>query len=112
MNDYKSLFEQYNQLIENCIVAKILSSCVSDDTLEMVISFQMIILEYLLVRYAIFLKYCMNKNKELDEEDIKDYIVAFSRIIGNNSEAVIDFIRDGFGQDVLEIGYLCFITLF
>jgi lysine-N-methylase len=111
-HDYKSLFEGYNQLIENCIVAKILSSCVSNDIEDMAISFQMIILEYLLVRYAIFLKYCMNKNKELDVEDIKDYIVAFSRIIGNNNEAVIEFIRDGFGEDVLEIGYLCFITLF
>lgn len=111
-HDYKSLFEQYNQLIENCIVSKILSSCVSDDIEEMTISFQMIILEYLLVRYAVFLKYCMNKNKEIDTQDIKDYIVAFSRIIGNNTEAVIEFFRDGFGEAILEIGYLCFITLF
>jgi len=111
-HDYKSLFEQYNQLIENCIVSKILSSYVSNDIEEMTISFQMIIIEYLLIRYAVFLKYCMNKNKELYIEDIKDYIVAFSRIIGNNTEAVIEFFRDGFGKDVLDSGYLCFITLF
>lgn len=111
-HDYKSLFEQYNQLIENCIVAKILSSCISNDIEEMAISFQMIILEYLLVRYTIFLKYCMDENKEINEDDIKDYIVAFSRIIGNNTQAVIEFFKDGFGEDVLEIGYLCFITLF
>ena len=111
-HDYKSLFEQYNVLNENCIVSDILSSCVSNDIEEMTISFQMIILEYLLVRYAVFLKYCMNKNKEIDAQDIKDYIVAFSRIIGNNTEAVIEFLRDGFGEDVLEIGYLRFIALF
>jgi lysine-N-methylase len=110
--EYKGLFERYNVLIENFIASKILSSCVSDDIEEITISFQMIILEYLLVRYAVFLKYCMNKNKEIDAEDVKDYIVAFSRIIGNNTEAVIEFIRDGFDDDVLEIGYLCFITLF
>ena len=111
-HDYKNLFEKYNQLIENCIVTKILNSCVSNDIEEMAISFQMIILEYLFVRYAVFLKYCMDKNKEIDEEDIKDYIVAFSRIIGNNTQAVIEFFRDGFGEDILEIGYLYFITLF
>lgn len=111
-HEYKDLFEQHNLLIENCIVSKILSSCVSSDIEEMTISFQMIMLEYLLVRYAVFLKYCMNKNKGIDTEDVKDYIVAFSRIIGNNTEAVREFIRDGFGEDVLEIGYLCFITLF
>jgi lysine-N-methylase len=110
--DYKSFYEQYNQLIENCIVAKIFSSSVSEDIEEMLLSFQMIILEYLLVRYAVFLRYCMNKGKKIDTEAIKDYIVAFSRIIGNNTEAVIEFIKDGFGEEILEIGYLCFITLF
>lgn len=113
-HEYKNLFEQYNVLIENCMVSKIVSSCVSNNFEEMTISFQMIILEYLLLRYAVFLKYCMNEDedKEIDIEDIKDYIVAFSRIIGNNTEAVREFIKDGFGEDVLEIGYLCFITLF
>ncbi|NKF08736.1 flagellin lysine-N-methylase [Clostridium gasigenes] len=111
-HDYKSLFEEHNKLIENCIVAKILSSCVSNDVEEMAISFQMIILEYLLVRYAVFLKYCMNKNEKIDPEDIKDYIVAFSRIIGNNTDAMIEFFEDGFGKAVLEMGYFCFITLF
>ncbi|OOM06423.1 flagellin lysine-N-methylase [Clostridium saccharobutylicum] len=111
-HDYKSLFEQYNMLIENCILSDILSSCISDDIEEMTISFQMIAVEYLLVRYAVFLKYCMNENKEINVEDVKDYIVVFSRIIGNNTEAVIEFFREGFGEPVLEIGYLCFITLF
>lgn len=108
-NDYKSLFEQYSDFVENCIISKIFSNCISDDIEEMIISFQMIILEYLLLRYSLFLKYCM-ENK-IDEEDIKNYTVAFSRIIGNNTDAMIEFIRDGFGDDILEIGYLCFITL-
>lgn len=111
-DDYKNLFEQYNVLIENCIVSKILSNCISDDIEEMIISFQMIILEYLLVRYAVFLKYSMDQSKKINIEDIKDYIMVFSRIIGNNSEAVTEFLEDGFGGEILEIGYLCFITLF
>jgi len=111
-HDYKSLYEQYNVLIENCIVSDIVSSCVSNDIEELTISFQMIIIEYLLVRYAVFLKYYMNENNEIDIQDIKDYIVAFSRIIGNNTEAVEEFFRDGFGEAVLESGYLCFIALF
>lgn len=110
-NSYKELFNEYNDLIENCIVSKVLSNCVSDDIWEMLISFQMIILDYSLVRYALFLKYCMNEEK-LHIEDIKDYIVVFSRIIGNNTEAVKEFLQDGFGDTLLEIGYLCFISLF
>ncbi|WP_026887932.1 flagellin lysine-N-methylase [Clostridium beijerinckii] len=108
-NDYKIIFDQYNAFIENCIISKIFSNCISNDIEEMIISLQMIILEYLMLRYSLFLKYCVDK--EINEEDIKNYILAFSRIIGNNIDAMMEFIRDGFGDDVLEIGYLCFIAL-
>ena len=78
----------------------------------MILSFEIIILEYLLIRYALFLKYCISENEKLDIQDIKDYIVVFSRVIGNNYEAVIDFISEGFGSEILEIGYICFISLY
>ncbi|SHJ22726.1 lysine-N-methylase [Clostridium cavendishii DSM 21758] len=107
---FKRSFEEHNKLVENCIVSKILSSVVSNDIEEMIISFQMIILEYLLVRYAVFLKYCINEN--INTKDIKDYIVAFSRIIGNNTKAMVDFFEDSFGEVILELGYLSFIALF
>lgn len=110
--DYKNKFKQQNILVENCMVSKILSSCVSNDIEDMIVSFQLIVLEYFLMRYAVFLKCSMNESENIYLEDIKDYMVVFSRIIGNNAEAVSEFIRDGFDNDVLEIGYLCFISLF
>lgn len=111
-NKYKNLFKKYNEFIENWIVSDILSSCISNDIEELTISFELIILEYLLVRYAVFLKYCISKNEEIELQDIEDYIVVFSRIIGNNTESVVEFLREGFEAPVLEIGYLCFITIF
>lgn len=110
--EFKKLFEEQDNLIENCIVSKILSNCVDRDIEDITIAFQMIILDYLLVRYAVFLKYCMSDEGKIYVEDVKDYIVAFSRIIGNNTEAVKEFLIDGFGDAILENGYLCFITLF
>ncbi|HHD2751319.1 TPA: flagellin lysine-N-methylase [Clostridium perfringens] len=110
-SSYKEKFKEYDKLIEKCIVSKILSNCVSDDIEEMILAFQIIILEYLLMRYSVFLKYCISK-EEISIEEIKDYIVAFSRIIGNNTEAVLEFLREGFEDTILEIGYLCFISLF
>ena len=61
--DFEFLFKEYENLIENCIVSKVLSSCVSDDLEEMIISFEMIILEYLLIRHSVFLRYCINIKK-------------------------------------------------
>ena len=72
----------------------------------------MIIIEYLLVRYAVFLKCSITEGNDINTSDIKDYIVCFSRVIGNNSDSVIEFFEEGFGDPILEIGYLCLISLF
>ena len=42
---------------------------------------------------------------------VKDYIVIFSRIIGNNSDAVIEFLMDIFGNRILEFDYILSLTL-
>ena len=109
--DYKEKFKEFNGILEKCIISKIYSNCISDDMEDMTLSFQLIILEYLLVRYATFLKYCVN-DKKIQSEEVKDHILIFSRIIGNNVEGILDFLNDGFEESILEMGYLCFITLF
>ncbi len=109
--EYKEEFKEFNKLLEKCITSKIYSNCISDDIEDIILSFQLIILEYLLVRYSVFLNYCINGEK-IQSEKVKDYIVAFSRVIGNNTEAVLEFLSDGFEDPILEMGYLCFITLF
>lgn len=111
--EYKKLFNnKVYSLLENCIVSKIYSSCVCEDIEEMIIAYEMIIIEYLLIRYSVFLRYSSDRNNDIAKEDVKDYIVAFSRIIGNNTEAMVEFFEDGFDDSILELGYLCFIGLF
>ena len=109
---FKASFKEYNKLMENCIVSNILSISSNFDLKGFIINFQMIILEYLLVRYAVFLKKVMLEEDVIYKEYVKDYIMAFSRIIGNNAEAVEEFIMDGFNEELLDLGYLCFIGLF
>lgn len=109
--EVKDLFKEYDPLMENCIVSKVLSSCISDDLEEMIISLEIIILEYLFIRHAVFLNYCINENKEISIEDIKDYIVIFSRIIGNNSDAVMEFLLDMFEDEILDFDYISSLVL-
>ena len=108
---YINEFEKYDNLIENCIVSKIFSNCINDDIEEIALSFELIILEYILIRYAIFLKCCINKRNEVNIQDVKDYIVVFSRVISNNDEAVFEFLEEGFGHIILEYGYMRFIMM-
>lgn len=111
-DSFKHEFKEYSNLLQNCIITKVFSSCVSDDVEELTLSLQMIILQYLLVRYAVFLKCCKLQSKMISVDDVKDYIMCFSRVIENNIDSVIEFIEEGFGDPILEIGYLCFISLF
>lgn len=109
-DEFKVLYQKNNDFLENCIVSKVISSLVSDDIVDFVLSYQMILLEYILTRYALYLKYLTSN--EIEIEDIKNYIMAFSRIIGNNSEATEEFLEEGFGYPILETSYVSFITLF
>ena len=63
------------------------------------------------MRYTVFLKYYTNNKNEISIEDIKEYIVVFSRVISNNSEAVLEFLEDGFGKAILDIGYIKLIMI-
>ena len=47
---YKESFKEFEDLLKKCIISKIFSNCTSDDMEDMIISFQLIILEYLLTR--------------------------------------------------------------
>ncbi len=51
---YKESFKEFEDLLKKCIISKIFSNCTSDDMEDMIISFQLIILEYLLTRFCIF----------------------------------------------------------
>ena len=109
--EFKTLFKDYELLIENSIVSKVLSSCVSDDLEEMIISFEMIILEFLFIRHAVFLRYCVNAKEDINIQDVQDYIVIFSRIIENNCDAVIEFLLDIFESEILDFDYISSLTL-
>ncbi len=94
---YKESFKEFEDLLKKCIISKIFSNCTSDDMEDMIISFQLIILEYLLTRYSVFLNYCINDEK-IQREEIKNNIITFSRVIENNKDAVIEFLNDGFEE--------------
>lgn len=104
-NEFINLFDKEYKLIEKCIMAKILANCINEDIEEIAIGLELIILEYVLMRYSVFLKFLLGKGKKL-VQDIKDYIVVFSRIIGNNSDAVIEFIEDQYGDILCTSEYL------
>ncbi|MDD3173788.1 MAG: flagellin lysine-N-methylase [Herbinix sp.] len=121
-NDFKMEFVQYEKLMENCIISKIFANCVSEDIDEMLLAFQVVITEYIMVRYSVFLKslleekYCnesqpqttkkVRTNNIIPYNITRDYIVIYSRIIGYNADGIREFWEDSFEEAVWEFGYM------
>jgi len=105
-NDFKMVFTQYEKLIENCMVSKIFANCISDDINELIKSFQVVITEYVMVKYSAYLKWLIDDKKGINYNDIQNYIVVYSRIIGHNADGIIEFWKDNFDEAVWEFGYM------
>ena len=108
-NDFKKVFAQYDKLIENCIVSKVFGNCISDNIDDSIKSFQVVITEYVMVKYSAFLRWLINEKKEICFHDIQDYIVIYSRIIEHNSDGIIEFWKDNFDEALWEFGYMFLI---
>ena len=63
------------------------------------------------MRYSVFLKVFLG-DKENILQNIKDYIVVFSRVINNNFDAVVEFIEDQHEDILFSFEYLKNILLF
>lgn len=100
-DEFIDYFSKYNKFIEKCIVTKVLGNCLNEDIEEIAINLELIILEFVLLRYSVFL----GDNENL-LQNIKDYMVVFSRIIGNNSDAVVEFIEEQYGDILFTVEYL------
>jgi len=105
-NDFKMVFSQYDKLIENCIVLKVFSNCICDDIDEMIKSYQVVITEYVMVKYSTFLRWLINEKKEIHYNNVQDYIVVYSRIIEHNTDGIIEFWKDNFDEAIWEFGYM------
>ncbi len=102
---YRKKLEKYSLLIENCVVSKIFNMCKSSHLEDIINEFQLIIIEFILITYALFLNYLMEG--KVDNGAVKAYITVFSRIIGNNSEAVKEYFSDYEDDSILYMSTFC-----
>lgn len=106
--EFQTVFGRYEKLIENCLVSKVFAYCVSNDVDELLMSYQLVITEYVMIRYSAFLHW--TAEKELDYYKLRDDIVIFSRIIGYNTEGIREFWEDSFDEAVWELGYMLLLV--
>jgi len=103
---FKAEFAQQELLMENCMVSKIFGNCISDDIDDMIMSYQMVITECIMVKYSVFLKWLMNEKGSIKYNDIRNYLVIYTRIIGYNIDGIIEFWEDSFDDAIWDLNYM------
>lgn len=98
--------EKYGNLLKIIMVSKIFESCYNEDIEDTLTGLEIVISEYVMARFASFLKWEMNGKQEICYEDVRDYVMIFSRIIGNNIDSYLGFLEDSFGNRILDAGYI------
>jgi lysine-N-methylase len=106
----------YEQLLVNFLVTKVFAYCIQEELEALIMSYQMIVTEYVMVLHATYLRQRIredaDKKKEIQRDsqvlyqELKEDMVLFSRIIGYNIAGMKEFWEDSFDEPVWEIGYL------
>lgn len=99
----ESAFSAYDSLVGRCLQIKVFSECISDEADDLLYAYQRIILEYTMLRYSVYLIALMRGS--FDYEDIRNYIVIYSRIIGNNPEGIREFFQESFDEGIWDPWY-------
>ncbi|MDF2543082.1 MAG: FliB family protein [Herbinix sp.] len=102
-DEFQTEFNRYDMLMENCIITKIFANCISEDMDELIMSYQMIITELVMVKYSVFLT---SKIRPFHYSDVRDYVALYSRIIGYNTEGMIEFWEESFEEPLWQFGYM------
>lgn len=100
------LHKKYGKLLHIIAISKIFEACYNDDVCDSLTGLEIIISEFVMFRFAVFLKWEMSGKKNILYEDVRNYMMIFSRIIGNNIDSYLGFIEDGFGNIIWDLEYV------
>lgn len=99
----------YDKLITHTLLIKVFSECIGDETEDLMYAFQRIILEYTMLRHSIYLITLMRGAFEY--EDVRNYIVIYSRMIGNNPDGIREFFEESFDAGIWDPWYFLLLLI-
>lgn len=108
---FEAQYVAYQGLLKNYLIGEIFANCLKEDmNLEdIVMVFQWIILEYCVIKQAVFLKWLSQDEKSIDYHIVKEYIMLIARIAGYNQKDIKEYLEDSFESTILEWGHIALI---
>lgn len=112
LRDFQSQLEKYEHLFRNYLVSELFTNSLipNSDFYDMMIMFQWIAMEYVMIKHAIFLEWKSKGKHDLTYTEIRDYMVIISRMTGYDQEDVEEYLENCFENPIWEWGYFALLS--
>lgn len=109
---FEQEISKYNGLFRKYLVSDIFNECLIPDSdfESMVMLFQWIAMEYVMMRHAVFLNWKLGGCQAIPYEMVRDCIVIQSRMTGYDEEDIKEYLENSFQSFIWEWGYLALIV--
>lgn len=111
LKQFEKEFDAYEKLVKNYLVVEIFGSGLSKemDLEDMVVAFQWVVLQYAVLKQAIFLKWQEQDKGAIEYSMVRDYITIISRVTGYGQGDIREYMENSFEDVIWEWGYLALI---
>lgn len=108
---FEKVLTQYKQLFKHYIMAELIGNgLMPESNLEdMVVAFEWIVLEYSVIRQALFLKWLEQGEGTLSYELVRDYITVVARATGYDASDIYEYLENSFEDVIWEWGYMAMV---
>lgn len=102
----------YKDLIQKYLLVEIYANCLMPEMKleDMVMGFEWIALEYATLKQAVFLKWMLQGEREIDYTMVRDYITVISRVTGYDLSDIREYMENSFESVIWEWGYLALVV--
>lgn len=111
LKQFEKEFDAYEKLVKNYLVVEIFGSGLSKemDLEDMVVAFQWVVLQYAVLKQAIFLKWQEQDKGAIEYSMVRDYITIISRVTGYGQDDIREYMENSFEDVIWEWGYLALV---
>ncbi len=109
--EFEKILLEHKQLLKHYIMAEMISNgLMPESNLEdMVVAFEWIVMEYSVIRQALFLKWLEQGEESLTYEVVRDYITVIARVTGYDASDIYEYLENSFEDVIWEWGYMAMV---
>lgn len=108
---FEKVLLEHKQLLKHYMMAEMIGNTLmpESDLEDMVVAFEWIVLEYSVIRQALFLKWLEQGEGPLAYEIVRNYMTVIARVTGYDASDIYEYLENSFEDVIWEWGYMAMI---